>query len=579
VTRAGLRERWELATFGARHPRRRVAALAVLGTVTGAGEALIVLLLVAIASGGDSHRLPSIVPEGDTWVLAGVALGVLGLVALAHFASSWTAARAGADAQRSIQGMLVDSYLAAPYAVQRRSRAGELQNLIGSTRTVAMGTSDAARTVATAANLAIVVGAAVAVDVRATIALLAAVVLAIAIARAFRERTRRRSRANVDAIVALAAEVTETTDVAADLRVFGVTGRARERLGERLERSTRLAEEMQLAMGATPALTRDATIAVTVLGVAVLVTTVDIPLAVLGATVVLVMRALAHAQGLTSSFHRLAERAANVEHLRERLEEWRPKVPAGTRPCPRIGSVELRAVTFAHRPEEAAALRDVSLRLEPGEQLGVVGPTGAGKSTLAAIALGLLTPDSGEVLVDGVPLGLLDPADWHRLTAWVAQDPRLISGSVRDNIRFLRPHVGDAAVERAAHDAALAPDLASWDDGLDRDAGPAGAALSGGQRQRIALARALAGEPDLVVLDEPTSALDAHAEAAVRATLASLRGRATVIVIAHRLSTIRACDRLAVLREGRLVELGRPDEIAAAGSYLAEALALAAEGR
>jgi len=220
----------------------------------------------------------------------------------------------------------------------------------------------------------------------------------------------------------------------------------------------------------------------------------------------------------------------------------------------------------------------VSLRLEPGEQLGIVGPTGAGKSTLASILLGLLPPDSGRVLVDGVPLGELDPADWHRQTAWVGQEPRLLTGSVRENIRFLRPDVDDGAIERAADEAALAADLAAWDEGLDRDCGPAGGALSGGQRQRVALARALAGDPALVVLDEPTSALDAHAEAAVRATLESLRGRATAVVIAHRLSTIRACDRVAVLRDGRLVAIGPPGEVAAADPYLAEALALAGQG-
>jgi ABC-type multidrug transport system fused ATPase/permease subunit len=551
----------------------------VLGTVTGVGETAVVLLLVAIASGGGSNRLPTLVPRGDTWALTALALGAVGVLALAHLAAAWTAARAGADAQRSIQGMLVDAYLAAPYGVQSRSRVGELQNLItGGTRMIASGTATAARTMATAGNLIVVVVAAVAVDVRATIALLVTVATTIAIARSFQTRARRRAREIVEATSALSADVTETTAVAAELRVFGVIGRARERLAEGLDASARLMEEMQLAMGAAPALTRDATIAVTALGMAVLVAAAGVPLAVLGATVILLMRALAHGQQLSSGFHQLAERAANVERIRERLEEWRPRVPAGTRPCRRIGTVELEGVTFAHRPEEGVALRDVSLRLERGEQLGVVGPTGAGKSTLASILLGLLAPDVGRVLIDGVPLAELDPGQWHSQTAWVAQDPQLISGTVRDNIRFLRPSVSDATVERAAHEAALAPDLAEWEGGLDRDVGPAGRALSGGQRQRIALARALAGSPGLVVLDEPTSALDAHAEAAVRATLESLRGRDLAVVIAHRLSTIRACDRVAVLREGRLVDIGPPGEVAARDSYLAEALALAGAG-
>ena len=189
---ARLRGWWRGATFGARHPRRRVAALAVLGTVTGLGEAVVVLLLVALASGGSS-RLPGFVPEGGTWTLAGFALIAVAVLAAAHFASAWLSARAAADAQRSIQGMLVDGFLAAPYAEQRRSQAGELQSLVmGQTMMIARGSADAAQAIATAANLAIVVVVAVAVDVRATVALLVAVAFAIAIARPFQERTRRR---------------------------------------------------------------------------------------------------------------------------------------------------------------------------------------------------------------------------------------------------------------------------------------------------------------------------------------------------------------------------------------------------
>src|SRR4051812_15613111 len=579
MIRRAVADRWRVATFGARHPRRRIAALALFGSVTGVGEALVVLLLVALASGGSLHRLPGFVPHGDTWMLAALTLGAVAVLAATHLAAAWTAARASADTLRTVQGMIVDAFLAAPYAVQREVRAGELQNLVaGVTPLIAMGSADAARAIATAANLAIVVIAAVAVDVRATVALLAAVAVAILISRPLHARVRRDAQASVRSTASLGAEITETTALAAELRVFGRTGKARERLSGRLDLASRLMEAMQLALGATPTLTRDATVAVTVVGMAVLVAATSVPLAVLGATVLLPFRALAHPQALASAMHRMTERAANIERVTEHVEAWRRRAVAGTRRCVRIGVVELDGVTFAHRPDERHALHGVSLRLEPGEQLGIVGPTGAGKSTLASILLGLLPPDSGRVLVDGVPLGELDPADWHRQTAWVGQEPRLLTGSVRENIRFLRPDVDDGAIERAADEAALAADLAAWDEGLARAGGPAGGALSGGQRQRVALARALAGDPALVVLDEPTSALDAHAEAAVRATLESLRGRATAVVIAHRLSTIRACDRVAVLRDGRLVAIGPPGEVAAADPYLAEALALAGQG-
>jgi ABC-type multidrug transport system fused ATPase/permease subunit len=419
-----------------------------------------------------------------------------------------------------------------------------------------------------------VVVAAVLVDVRATVVLLVAVAFAVAIGRPFQAYTRRRSRESVEAAGALAADITETAALGADLRVFGVVDRARERLGEGLDRNARLTEAIQLSSTATPTLTRDATLAVLVLGMAIVVTSADVPLAVLGATVVLVMRALSHAQALAGALHRLTERAANLQPVLDQLQDWRPPAVTGARRCPRIGTVAAEDVTFAHGAGEAHALRGVSLALERGEQLGIVGPTGAGKSTLAAILLGLLRPDEGRVLVDGVPLAELAPADWYARTAWVGQDPRLVSTSLRENIRFLRSWIDDAAVEQAARDAALGPDLEGWEEGLDRSAGSGGLGLSGGQRQRVALARALAGGPDLVVLDEPTSALDAHAEAAIRTTLTALRGRATVVVIAHRLSTIQACDRVAVLRGGELTAIGPPAEVAASDPYFEEALAL-----
>ena len=214
-----------------------------------------------------------------------------------------------------------------------------------------------------------------------------------------------------------------------------------------------------------------------------------------------------------------------------------------------------------------------------GELLGVVGRTGAGKSTLAAIALGLLTPARGSVSVSGLPLDEIDPSDWYSRTAWVGQDPHLLTGTVAENIRYLRDAVDDDAVRTAALAAGLAPELTSWPLGLDHPVGPAGAALSGGQRQRVALARALAGNPGLLVLDEPTSALDPHAESAVRETLTAASRDRIVVVIAHRPSTVRACDRIAVIEDGRLAACSPADRLAADNAYFREIVALSNASR
>jgi ABC-type multidrug transport system fused ATPase/permease subunit len=573
----GLRTWWAGVTFGTPRAGRRILSLAILGAISGAGEALVVLLLVALVSRDGASRLPVLVPGGSTWTLAALALGSVAVLAATHLGAAWIAARTAAEGQRMVQLMLLDAFLRASWTAQRASPPGELQELVtGKARLAVQGSADAARAVSTAANLLIVVAVAILVDVRATLGLIVVVAFAVAISRPFQARTRRIAVRTAAAASELAAKVAETARVAGDLRIFGVGGRAREDLAADVDASARLAQQIQLSVAAVPPLTRDATLAVLVVAMAVIVSAADVSLTVLGATVVLVLRALAHAQMLATTVQRFADRWANLEPIMRRLADWGPGVRAGGRRCPRIGTVQLREVSVGYAPDAPDALAAASLVVADGEQLGVIGPTGAGKSTLAAVLLGLLEPREGQVLVDGAPLAELDPDDWHARIAWVAQDPLLLTGTVRENIRFLRPDVDDAEVARAAQAAVLGTDLAGWREGLDHDVGPAGTALSGGQRQRVALARALAGSPDLVVLDEPTSALDAHTEAAVRDTLAALREHATVVVIAHRLSTVNACDRVAVMRGGRIVALGPPRELAQSDPYFREALVLSA---
>ena len=186
--------------------------------------------------------------------------------------------------------------------------------------------------------------------------------------------------------------------------------------------------------------------------------------------------------------------------------------------------------------------------------------------------LGLLSPDEGRVLIDGAPLEEFDSRQLHRHTAWVAQEPVLLTGSVAENIRFFRDGFAEDAILVAAREAGLSREIEEWPEGLRHETGPGGSALSVGQRQRVALARALLGDPDVIVLDEPTSALDVQTEAAVRKTISRRRGRSNVIVIAHRLSTLRDSDRVAVIVAGRLVAVGTPRELAQTDGYYREAL-------
>jgi ATP-binding cassette, subfamily B, bacterial len=212
-----------------------------------------------------------------------------------------------------------------------------------------------------------------------------------------------------------------------------------------------------------------------------------------------------------------------------------------------------------------------------GETVGIVGPSGAGKSTLVQILLRLREPTTGVYLVNGVPASTVSSEDWHRVVACVPQDPRLIDGSVLDNIRFFR-EIDDEMVERAARLAQIHDDVVAWPSGYETMVGQRADAVSGGQRQRICLARALAGEPDVLVLDEPTSSLDLRSESLIQESLATLSGRITLFVVSHRLSMLSACDRVMVLSAGRIEAFDGTDNLEQTNAFFQGAVALTARG-
>ena len=256
------------------------------------------------------------------------------------------------------------------------------------------------------------------------------------------------------------------------------------------------------------------------------------------------------------------------------LIDTAPAVPEPERPVPLPpgGDVVLDQVSFRYG-DGPLVLADVSLTVAAGERLAVVGPTGAGKSTVAKLVARLYDPTSGTVTIGGVDVRDVVNADLRRHVCVVPQEGYLFVGSIRDNVRIGRGDAGDAEVDAALEACGVLERFASLPEGLDTPVRERGSRLSAGERQLVSLARAALADPEVLVLDEATSSLDPGTERLVEQALERLVAGRTVIVIAHRLTTAERADRVAVVDGGRLVELGTHDELVAAGGRYSELFA------
>lgn len=557
--RAVLRRVARLLAMAAR--RRVIAVFIVLAFVSGLLEAGVIVVVVAIAAtladGAGSVAIDFGPIDGSLSTRAGVLVGLgltVGLVGAA-LPAAWLEARMGSNVLRSLRSRLFLAVAGASWAKQSQVVEARFQDLSAlHAFRVANMVIITTRLVTNALNLTALVLAAFIIDVSIAVALVVVVLVLAVVFRPLIRSVGRRSESHLAAHLGYVDRVANTFGVLPELRVFNVREYATADLAAVNDETSAEYRHMMFRGRLLPSMYLGATMLLLLVGLLLASAQDGLDLARVGAIVLFLLRALRYSQQVQGGWQGVVEHLPYADSIDAALEEWTPDPTAfGDRQLERVDTIEFRDVGYVY-PTGEVGIEGVSMTVHRGEIIGLEGPSGAGKSTIAQLVLGLRRPTSGILLVDGTPVEAFDEHSWFERFAYVAQESRLIRGDVRANVRFLRPAVTDEQIDRALDRAGIADDVARWADGADRDVGVSGRELSGGQRQRIAIARALVGEPDVLVLDEPTSALDPASEQIVRDTLESLRGSVTVVLVAHRESTLDICDRVFTVGHHQVAE-------------------------
>jgi ATP-binding cassette subfamily B protein len=567
LLRFALPYRWHIAgaTF---------ALLIAAGTTLAMGAGLRLLIDQGFGTSGDTSLL-----DRAVLILFGVSVLLASGTFMRFYLVSWVGERVVADIRKAV----FDHIIGLSPGFFEITRTGEVVSRLTTDTTLLQVVVGSSVSIALR-NLLLILGGIVMLCItspKLTLLVLAVVPLVVAPIVLFGRKVRLLSRISQDKIADVSAEASEALYGIRTVQAFAHEPHDRARFAERTEEAF------------SSALLRIHWRAI-LTGIVILLVfgSISVVLWVGGADVVagrlsagqlsaFVFYAVvvAGALGAVSEVIGDLQRAAGAMERIGELLDTKPTVivPANPKPLPQPsrGAVEFEHVTF-HYPSRPtiAALDDLTLLVKPGERVAIVGPSGAGKTTVMQLLLRFYDPEAGVVRFDGVDVRDLDPSALRGAIGVVPQDPTIFGASARDNIRYARPDASDAEV-RAAAEAAHALDfLDRLPQGLDTFLGERGVRLSGGQRQRIAIARAILRNPALLLLDEATSALDAESERIVQAALDEVMKERTTLVIAHRLATILKADRIVVMDKGRIEAIGSHGELIKQGGLYAYLAAL-----
>lgn len=559
--------------------RGAVSILAVASLLGGLVEAAFLVAVtsaaLAISDGGDlSIAIGPIDIDGAATVGAMITLAVA-RVGFALLAAS-RSAHLVAKVVRDVRMQLVHTYIGARFAAKHGQESGRLQELLTTFTQQTMATTSAVTQGLIAfCTLIVLLAAAFVVNVAAAFAVVVLGAVLIGVLRPLRGTVRKQASLSADRGMEFATAVSETSQLALEAQVFDVEGQLAARLDQHIVEHASSMRRLNFVRNSVPAVYTGLAFVALAVAVAVGSTAGVGEIESVGAVMLVMLRSLTYGQALQTHATTIHSADVFLDRLHEEIQRFRSAAQRpGGRSLEEVGTLSLDHVWFSYDGEEEAALRDVCVEIRSQEVIGIVGPSGSGKSTLVQLLLGLRSPTSGRVLSNGRPIDEFRRSEWARKVTFVPQEPRLVAGTVADNIRFFRTGVTEEDIVRAAQLAHLDDDVERFPLKYGRQVGEMGSELSGGQKQRLVIARALVESPDVLILDEPTSALDVRSEAFIRQTLGALRSRMTVIVIAHRLSTLEICDRIMVIEAGEVKAFDTPTGLRLSSDFYRDSLRL-----
>jgi ABC-type multidrug transport system fused ATPase/permease subunit len=567
--------------------RGLIAVLAGCSILSGFTEAATLALVAQLAARvvGGAHKgthnpvlsLVNLHASVGTQIL--IAFGFCALRLLLQIPLSLLPARISADVMARLRQELFDAFSRASWTVQSRGSEGNLQEIMTNQVAQAVnGVAGPTGLIASTLQFAVLMISALYLNVVAAIAVGAMTVVLFGLLRPMRLRGGRYAQALSRAQVSYASSIAENNRLAEETQVFGAGDAQRARIGQSVAQARHWFFRSQVLARLVSNVYQSLIYVLLVGGIAVLYVIGGSHTGSLTGVVLLLLRAGMSGQVIQGNYQTLVQAIPFIERAQQTLASFRDSAEHdGGQPLARIETVGFEAVSFAYRPE-APVLSEIDFSVRAGEAIGIVGPSGAGKSTLVQLLLRLRPPVAGRYLINGSPVEEFSREDWWRRVSYVPQEPRLLHASVAENIRFFR-ELSDERVERAARLARIHDDIVSWPGGYEAIVGPRADAVSGGQQQRICLARALAAEPDVLVLDEPTSALDPQSEALISESLKTIRNELTLFIVAHRMSTLEMCDRVMVIVDGRLAGFDTKAVLQRDNLYYRHASELATAGR